>query len=340
MLKIDDKVFLNIQEAVGWLMANNALPFQCTANYAADTEIPLSDIVNPSPAKVRIGSIIFFADAKAATVMGITEDSFTVGADYIVLEGDIHEVTGDLSVTGDVNVQGEANASDVNASNGVNCDVFHQKHTGSQIVTEILSDQNGQKADFDGQHYRFLHETDDNGDFITVEDKDGNKVMRFRLPFVEAPAGNNVLATIPMTQMENIKDADGHDRFLSIAGTILLAWADTEGAFALATLSGTHLMLVYYGEIEAGELTGPAQLCRFNIPKWLYDKIVQPPFFTAVEQKTFSFWNTIWAASNPTQVVLQKGRYGSEYSLYFYFNSTFTLATKSVFRVQFDLVIG
>lgn len=90
MLKIGDKVFLNIQEAVGWLMANNCLPFQSTANYAADAEIGLSTLVNPSPAKLRIGSIIFFADAKAATVTGITSTAFTVGDDYIDMDQNPH----------------------------------------------------------------------------------------------------------------------------------------------------------------------------------------------------------------------------------------------------------
>ena len=64
MLKIEGKTFMNIQEAVQWLLDNNALPFQSSANYIANTEIGMGTIVNPSPAKVRIGSLIFFADSK------------------------------------------------------------------------------------------------------------------------------------------------------------------------------------------------------------------------------------------------------------------------------------
>lgn len=89
MLKIDGKTFMNIQEAVQWLLDNNALPFQCTANYAPLTEIGMGTIVNPSPAKVRIGSLIFFADSKVSTVVGITENGFICSDQYNDLVDDI-----------------------------------------------------------------------------------------------------------------------------------------------------------------------------------------------------------------------------------------------------------
>ena len=93
MLKIEGKTFMNIQEAVQWLLDNNALPFQCTANYAGNTEIGMGTIVNPSPAKVRIGSLIFFADSKVSTVVGITENGFICSDQYNNLVDDIAYVT-------------------------------------------------------------------------------------------------------------------------------------------------------------------------------------------------------------------------------------------------------
>lgn len=93
MLKIEGKTFMNIQEAVQWLLDNNALPYQCTANYAPLTEIGLGTIVNPSPAKVRIGSLIFFADSKVSTVVGITETGFICSDKYNNLVDDIAYVT-------------------------------------------------------------------------------------------------------------------------------------------------------------------------------------------------------------------------------------------------------
>lgn len=89
MLKINGQTFMNIQEAVQWLLDNNALPFQCTANYIANAEIGMGTIVNPSPAKVRIGSLIFFADSKVSTVVGITENGFIVGDQYNDLVDDV-----------------------------------------------------------------------------------------------------------------------------------------------------------------------------------------------------------------------------------------------------------
>lgn len=88
-MKIGDKTFLNLQEAVAWLLENNALPYQSTANYVGNTEIALSTLINPSPAKVRVGSIIFFADSKVSTVIGLTSNSFIVSDQYNDLVDDV-----------------------------------------------------------------------------------------------------------------------------------------------------------------------------------------------------------------------------------------------------------
>lgn len=89
MLQINGKTFMNLQEAVQWLLDNNAIPFQSSANYIANTEIGMGTIVNPSPAKVRIGSLIFFADSKVSTVIGLTENGFIVSDQYNDLVDDV-----------------------------------------------------------------------------------------------------------------------------------------------------------------------------------------------------------------------------------------------------------
>lgn len=89
MLSIGNKTFMNLQEAVGWLLENNALPFQSTANYVGNTEIAMSTLINPSPAKVRVGSLIFFADSKVSTVIGVTSNSFIVSDQYNDLVDDV-----------------------------------------------------------------------------------------------------------------------------------------------------------------------------------------------------------------------------------------------------------
>ena len=83
------KNLMNLQEAVQWLLDNNALPFQCTADYVAGAEIGLGTIVNPSPANVRVGSLIFFADSKVSTVIAITSNSFICSDEYNDLVDDI-----------------------------------------------------------------------------------------------------------------------------------------------------------------------------------------------------------------------------------------------------------
>ena len=82
MLSINGKKFMNLQEAVQWLLNNNALPFQCTANYVADTIIAKSTIINPSPLEVKVGSLVLFADSKVGTVSGVTDSGFMVGQQY------------------------------------------------------------------------------------------------------------------------------------------------------------------------------------------------------------------------------------------------------------------
>lgn len=86
MLKCNGKTFMNLQEAVQWLLNNNALPFQCKVAFVADTPIGLDQIINPSPVQVKIGSLILFSDGKVGTVTEVTEDEFTVGSDYAQID--------------------------------------------------------------------------------------------------------------------------------------------------------------------------------------------------------------------------------------------------------------
>lgn len=94
MLSINGKKFLNLPEAVQWLLDNNALPFQSTANYVANTEIAKTSIVNPSPAEIKIGSLVLFADGKVGTVSGVTASGFMVGSDATDLSDGVPHITG------------------------------------------------------------------------------------------------------------------------------------------------------------------------------------------------------------------------------------------------------
>ena len=105
-MKIGDKYFLNLQEAVAWLLANNALPFQCNVNYVANTEIAKTAIINPSPAEIKVGALVLFADSKVGTVSGLTSNGFMVGSDYTDIQQALAYITdvavnasGNLTVT-------------------------------------------------------------------------------------------------------------------------------------------------------------------------------------------------------------------------------------------------
>lgn len=83
------KICMNEQEAIQWLLDNYPIPFQCSANYAPNTEIGLGTIVNPTPSKVKVGSIIFFADSKVSTVIAVNETSFKCSEQYNDLVDDV-----------------------------------------------------------------------------------------------------------------------------------------------------------------------------------------------------------------------------------------------------------
>lgn len=101
MLKVGGKTFLNLQEAVGWLLANNALPFQSTANYVADTEIAKTTIINPSPAEIKVGALVLFADSKIGTVSGLTSNGFMVGSEHTDIKNALAYISGvSVSATG------------------------------------------------------------------------------------------------------------------------------------------------------------------------------------------------------------------------------------------------
>lgn len=93
MLSINGKKFMTLPEAVQWLLDNNALPFQCKANYVADTIVAKTEIINPSPAEIKVGSLVLFADSKVGTVSGITDSGFMVGQEYTDIGSRLNQIT-------------------------------------------------------------------------------------------------------------------------------------------------------------------------------------------------------------------------------------------------------
>lgn len=92
-ITINGRTYMNLQEAVAWLLANNALPFQCKVGFVADTEISKTDIINPAPAELKIGSLVLFADGIVGTVKAITTNGFMVGDEYTDLADGVPHIT-------------------------------------------------------------------------------------------------------------------------------------------------------------------------------------------------------------------------------------------------------
>ena len=94
----------------------------------------------------------------------------------------------------------------------------------------------------------------------------------------------DVQAKAVQKDISTLVDKDGHPRF--IEGVI-----DTTGLptgvtspYAKWSLSGTHLMIVLCFAVASGTSVGSVKFVEFELPKWIYDKIV-PVFGSYIEDK-------------------------------------------------------
>ena len=303
MLQINGKTFMNLQEAVQWLLDNNALPFQSSANYVANTEIGMGTIVNPSPAKVRIGSLIFFADSKVSTVTGLTENGFIVSDQYNDLVDDVVYVSNvALNASGHLIVT---------LSNGDNIDAGQIKMVtgfsinGSQHL--IVSYNDGTSADlgaiFSGN--------------ITVS---GNLTVTGKI------AG--------ITEFENIEDSNAHKRFVEGDGDPLVQTGFTS-TYCKWSLSGSHVMMVLAGKLDdTTVLSNFSTLAQFRLPTWVMNKIY-PVFASAyIEIKNVKLYGNDWSSQNVDVVLAKSGAHMDFYNI-----SAITMTADRYFRIEFDLLI-
>lgn len=144
------------------------------------------------------------------------------------------------------------------------------------------------------------------------------------------------LLDLPAT-LEEIKDADGHNRFIEGDGEPL----ELEGfttAYCRWSLSGTHLMMVLAGSFADGT-TKPASssLAKFYLPEWVMDKIYGVFGTTRVEVKKYNLWGDDWTQESPTpDVVLTKG---ATYMEFIDLAGAMTMTKKRSFRIEFDILI-
>ena len=301
MLKINDKTFMNLQEAVQWLLDNNALPFQSSANYVANTEIGMGTIVNPSPAKVRIGSLIFFADSKVSTVTGLTENGFIVSDQYNDLVDDVVYVSNvALNASGHLIVT---------LSNGDNIDAGLIKQVSNFSI--------------DGSQHLIANYNDGtSSDLGAIFSGDVN-------------VSGNLTATHAKI-FETIEDNDGHVRFVEGDG-VQGSLAGVTISYCKWSLSGSHLMMVVAGTIANGTVIPNAfSFAYFSLPQWIYDKIYPIVDANVIERRVISFTASDYSTQD-MPCTFEKRSGNAIYVRQSTVATTFT-ADRS-FRIQFDLLI-
>lgn len=132
------------------------------------------------------------------------------------------------------------------------------------------------------------------------------------------------------TQLEKIKDASGHNRF--IEGDITTI--DVEGvtySYKKWSLSGTHLMVVLAGNILDETVFPSGEIANFTLPSWIMDKITAITGDRVIIAKLVAYGSDL--SSQESACYLRKST-----NMYITFGGLTLTATRS-FRVEFDLLI-
>ena len=301
-LTINGKIWMNLQEAVAWLLANNALPFQSTANFVADTEIAKTTIINPSPAEIKIGSLVLFADGKVGTVSGITASGFMVGPDATDLSDGVPHIT-DIQI---------------DASNHL---IFTMSE-GDPIDAGLVKEVSSMSIDA-SQHLIVNYNDGTSSDLGAIFQ--GNVNISGTLTVGDAQI------------FEKISDANGRKRFVEGDGTIITTITGFNITYNKWSLSGSHLMMVVAGTIEAGTTidAGNPDLVRFGIPNWVLDKIY-PMVNPFVDYKSVILTLTGYSEADNMKAILVKEMGQLKVRL---LSKTLSNTSLASFRIQFDLLI-
>lgn len=140
------------------------------------------------------------------------------------------------------------------------------------------------------------------------------------------------LLELPAT-MEDIKDKDGHNRF--IEGDIdFEEGVNITKTYGKWALSGTHLLIVLAGTIANGVTIAPDTIAKIDLPQWIKDKIY-PTVSTIVETKSLSLYASD-LSSQSSPIFLEKYTGSNQISIYF--NGVTATADRAL-RITFDLLI-
>lgn len=135
--------------------------------------------------------------------------------------------------------------------------------------------------------------------------------------------------------LEDIVDSHGNKRFIEGNG-IALTVSGVESYYCKWTLSGTHLMLTYFGSVAKNTFLSYIKLAEFTLPDFILNKIVSTSGGSTIETKFVTFY----FSSNTLSFKINLNKDSDNGKLSFFFDNSTTINTYSyTFRIQFDLII-
>ena len=139
-------------------------------------------------------------------------------------------------------------------------------------------------------------------------------------------------------QLEGILDKDGHARFIEGDGTSTTQEGLTV-SYCKWSLSGSHLMLVFAGALDANYvLTDNQTTALFALPEWIMNKIFPVAGYNTIEIKDVNVFNSSSISIAYTEkLAIQKLSNGI--GIFIPQRAQTAPAYQTTFRAQFDLLI-
>ena len=131
----------------------------------------------------------------------------------------------------------------------------------------------------------------------------------------------------------NLVDKDGHSRFIEGDGSPKTISGITIN-YCKWSLSGSHLLLVCAGNVDASTVITTDEFASFVVPEWVYNKL-SPMTSKYLDFKTVSITSNGYQASTSISAVLTK----EDDKLHIIVLSKSFDAVDMFFRISFDMLI-
>lgn len=172
-----------------------------------------------------------------------------------------------------------------------------------------------------------------------LHDKFFNRIIEGDLELDGQVKGNLELESGGKAKIfENIVDKDGHKRFIEGEGTP----SSIEGVTSVYcrwSLSGSHLMLVYAGNIaNETEIGNGNPFAKFYLPEWIASKIYPVWSTNRLQILDGKCYADDWT-EQPLKIVVDKLTDSTGVGIQFTKVNALTLTAERAFRLAFDLLI-